>query len=124
MKPRPLEIVLHDVPIPPSVNRMHIAGTHSLTSAWRKWREDFGKLLLGKPKLTGPWSIEIVLPRKTRGDCDNRLKIVLDSLVKFKWVDDDRHCQSATSRRGDICYPYKGCMIIVRALPLQQEKAA
>lgn len=126
MKPNAIEFTLLDVPIPPSVNRLYYT-SHRLTKEHRGFREEIWEKWYkkGKPRLGGgPFTVEIVVPRKTRGDCDNRVKAVLDALAKFGATPDDRFADAPTCKRGDIALPGGGCMIIVRSLPLDERRAA
>jgi Holliday junction resolvase RusA-like endonuclease len=45
----------------------------------------------GDSIVRGPYSVAIDLPLKMRGDADNRIKLLLDSLVASGRVPDDRH---------------------------------
>lgn len=49
----------------------------------------------------GPLHIAIRLPLKMRGDIDNRIKPILDALVKSGRIDDDRNVRWLTVWRED-----------------------
>jgi Holliday junction resolvase RusA-like endonuclease len=57
----------------------------------------------------GKFAVGINLPRKMRGDIDNRVKGILDALVSSGRIDDDRHMH--VCRRADQDF----AVIIVRA---------
>lgn len=42
-------------------------------------------------RIAGPVCVAIALPEKMRGDVDNRIKPILDALVKSGRIDDDRN---------------------------------
>ena len=97
----PIEWHMLDFAPPPSVNAMFYSN-HRKTRKYRDWQEYFGWRLVGAkaPTFTGPYAVELVLTTKVRGDVDNRLKALLDTLVKFNVTPDDKHCASATAKRG------------------------
>lgn len=133
MKPRPLELTLLDVPIPPSTNRLYRRvftkegkEGRALTLQHARWRKAFGRHLMTvkRPKIEGPWQVEIILPPDCRTDTSNVVKAAEDALVHFEVVPDDRFAEGSFARRGTATLPFGGCTIVVRSLPLQQEKAA
>ncbi len=129
MKPAALEFVLHDVPLPPPANNafVNVPGVGRVrSSAYKAWTESAGLIIKSKKAspIEGAYSVTIVLPRKTRGDVDGRIKGILDVLVSLGLTPDDKHCEEVTCRRGDISYPHGGCMVIVRAVKDQQGRAA
>lgn len=97
----PIEWHMLDFAPPPSVNALFYSN-HRKTKEYRDWQEYFGwRLAQAKaPSFTGAYVVELVLTRIVRGDVDNRLKALLDTLVKFNVTPDDRHCVSATAKRG------------------------
>ena len=87
------------IPVPPSVNHMHKSGRgyRYSTAEYRNWQRSAGwEVLRQKPvPLTAcRYEVELTLPAKLRGDIDNRIKPVLDLLVKLGVVPDDRFCAS------------------------------
>src|SRR5262245_44783021 len=92
------------LPVPPSANRMYanIGKRRIKTKAARRWARDAAwaiKIAAGGRKITGPWSIGGQLPRAMKGDCDNRLKAILDAAAASGIVIDDRHCAGITVER-------------------------
>lgn len=59
------------------------------------------KLAVRSPDLIvrSAFKVLIELPVKMRGDCDNRQKILIDSLVASGRVPDDRHMVECTARK-------------------------
>lgn len=53
---------------------------------WRDWKFH---------RISGPFTAEIKIP-KTRGDADNRVKPILDFLVRRAITDDDKHCRKVS----------------------------
>lgn len=86
---------------PPSVNAMFYSN-HRKAKRYRDWQEYFGwRLARAKvPTFSGPYQIDLVLTKQVRGDVDNRLKALLDTLVKFGVTPDDKHCVSARAKRA------------------------
>ena len=61
----------------------------------------------------GKFAVAINLPRKMRGDIDNRVKGILDALVTSGRIDDDRHMEELhVCRRAEQDF----AVIIVRAV--------
>jgi len=87
-----------ELPIPPSLNGAYanVAGVGRVkVSTYRNWQVNAVKSIVAAvpahKRVGGPISVSILLPAKMRGDCDNRIKPVLDALVKSGRVDDDRN---------------------------------
>jgi Holliday junction resolvase RusA-like endonuclease len=78
----------------PSVNKCFansVKGRRK-TRAYTSWaRGELKALIAQRAKPIGvPANISITLPIKTRGDCDNRIKPVVDLLVRAGVLQDDR----------------------------------
>src|SRR5262245_20470260 len=72
--------------LPPSVNSLYanVGRKRVKTAKARRWHDTAAwqiKLAAGRIRIEGPWAIGVVLPRSMRGDCDNRLKPILDAAV-------------------------------------------
>ena len=87
-----------ELPIPPSLNGAYanVAGVGRVkVSTYRNWQVNAIKSIVAAvpahKRVGGPISVSILLPAKMRGDCDNRIKPVMDALVKSGRVDDDRN---------------------------------
>lgn len=92
------------LPLPPSVNGLYatVRGRRIKTQHARKWHRDASwsiKIEAKGRKIKGPWAVDVVLPRSMRGDCDNRLKILLDACVASGVVPDDRYVDGITVKR-------------------------
>lgn len=96
------------LPTPPSVNAMYrnVRGRGRVkTTEYKHWIEYAGycyntQKKKGEP-VRGPYTVVIHLPKKIRGDIDNRQKAVLDLLVMVGATDDDKHCQTVTATRSE-----------------------
>lgn len=104
--------------IPPSVNGAwrNVAGKGRVKSKkYTAWQKAAGwELLLQKPrKVIGPYEIRIILGnKKNRGDADNRIKALVDLVVKQGIVEDDRRMVSVTCGWSDEVEPGKVRVII------------
>ena len=82
---------------PPSLNNAYVTiGRKRIKSRrYRKWLAQSGWEILSQRAgcVGGPWAIDIALPANLRGDPDNRIKGILDVLVRQGVVDDDKFCQ-------------------------------
>lgn len=92
---------LVSLPIPPSVNSLfgnspsgRAKRGRFKTRRYKSWIEEAGwELIRQRPRpIVGPYRVFITLP-KTRADCDNLVKPLLDLLVDHRLTDDDRHCR-------------------------------
>jgi crossover junction endodeoxyribonuclease RusA len=84
-----------DLPKPPSVNNLYInvQGRGRVKSPkYRAWIEQAWRVLMvAQPaRLEGPVSIECQFEDKGSGDIDNFSKAVLDLLVLYQVIEDDR----------------------------------
>ena len=86
--------------VPPSVNLLYatVGRRRIKTRAARRWHREQA----GTRKIQGPWAIAVRLPKATKGDPDNRLKILVDACVASGVVSDDRYCAAiSVARTGD-----------------------
>lgn len=120
-----------DLPFPPSQNRLHAkakAGHVYLTSQARAWQRAAGWEWHAQRRrvepVRGPYTARIILSSHgRRGDADNRVKAVLDLLVKLGVTSDDRLCENASGTWDDTGTVPKGrCR--VELSPVQRRKAA
>ena len=91
--------------VPPSLNMMfhYVRKGRVLTKEYREWRKAMSKELLPvTPLKCEKYSLEIQVPRKTRGDIDNRIKAISDLLVEVGATPDDRHMDECRIVRADI----------------------
>tara|TARA_R110000782_G_C14819205_1_gene413800 strand:+ start:14726 stop:15082 length:357 start_codon:yes stop_codon:yes gene_type:complete len=84
----------------------------------RKKTEDFKRYqtaicwelkICKQPPVTGPYSVAVQVPLKTRSDIDNLLKGVLDCLVKIKATPDDRKLVAVSICKSSV----KNTLILV-----------
>ena len=72
-------------------------------SSYRKWQDAAVAMIrVSIPtakRIAGPVNVHIQLPSKMRGDCDNRIKPILDALTKSGRIDDDRKVQWVSARK-------------------------
>lgn len=99
------KITILSLPLPPSVNRLNQnrSGpgrgryTDDKVHAWRQMAETRLKAQKWE-KVEGPVSIVINAERPTaNSDIDNRLKILIDFLVKMEVIDDDRNVSAVAA---------------------------
>lgn len=112
------------LPIPPTANtiwrrsgrRIHLSPDYTA------WRNDAGNVLMAArfPKYAGRYALAIDLPRKMRGDLDNRVKGLSDLLVLMGIVEDDRFCDRISISRADDV-PVKRCRMTVAAIKPEKE---
>jgi Holliday junction resolvase RusA-like endonuclease len=106
------------LPWPPSTNSLFTnrRGGRSATPAYKAWQEDAGWTLQAQhpERHAGPVAVTVELrnPTKRKADADNRLKAVLDLLVKHQVIaaDDSTTLRSVTARWVDIGEP---CTVII-----------
>jgi crossover junction endodeoxyribonuclease RusA len=97
-------MIVAKLPMPPSVNALYanVGRRRVKTKVARNWHRDAAwaiKLAAGRIRIQGPWAISVVLPQSMKGDCDNRLKPLLDAAVASGVVIDDRHCADIKVQR-------------------------
>ncbi len=108
-----------EIPMPPSLNgayenlRPHrskktgkmVTGRRK-TNSYDAWQTAAAAIITVSipiaKRIAGQVNVHILLPLKMRGDCDNRIKPVLDALVKSGRIDDDRNIQWVSARK---CLP-------------------
>ena len=106
------------LPIPPSLNNLYKnAGKRRITTAeyedWKvraEWSKSARKAKANS--ISGGYVVYLGLPKKMRGDIDNRFKPVLDFLVRMQITPDDRHCQGVMAWRHD-CIPSDVCEVLI-----------
>lgn len=85
---------------PPSVNEAYRNVRKKgrvKTAAYKRWCDYACAAIKGRvthdQRVGGKFAIAINLPKKMRGDIDNRVKGILDALVNSSRVDDDKHME-------------------------------
>lgn len=104
----------HALPFPPSINNYHRAimrGRYPrqiISRDGRAFQNACYALLRKAPRLVGcryAVELELTAPDRRKRDLDNRVKPVLDALVKAKIVEDDSLFDCVTITRGEIARP-------------------
>lgn len=95
-----------EIPVPPSVNVAfrNVPGKGRVkTREYKAWQQHAALVIKTKVpnvcRVAGAFYIAINLPRATPGDIDNRVKGLVDALVKCGRVDDDRNMEELHVRR-------------------------
>lgn len=108
-----------DLPVPPSANNLFPGKARRFKStAYKAWLESAGwDVKAARPRpVTGPYSLDVLLPINLRGDVSNRIKAVEDLLVTHGLTPDDRHCHRASATRSALTKAGL-CRVIVRPWP-------
>src|SRR5262245_10221330 len=100
-------VVTYTLSVPPSLNNafFNVRGRGRVkSSVYRYWLARTAWEIAAQRQgcCGGGFTVEIVLPRRTRGDIDNRCKGILDALTMGGAVRDDRDCRCLTIRRADV----------------------
>ena len=109
-----------ELPLPPSSNELFLnprggRGRRPLAPRYRAWRLEAGWIVKAArlPKITGPYTFELLVPAKMRGDASNRIKAPEDLFVKLGVTPDDRFCQRAAAERSPDVAPGR-CVVIIK----------
>jgi Holliday junction resolvase RusA-like endonuclease len=86
---------------PPSTNALYLyaRGKRVRAPAYRRWAERAAWEMVaqaGRRRVTGAWTAHVVLPKTIRGDLDNRLKGLVDAVVRAGITADDRFLTGLT----------------------------
>lgn len=98
------------IPYPPSTNALYatVRGRRVKTKAARVYHEQAASIArrLGATRFTGPVSVrlDVFRPAK-RGDLDNTLKSLLDSMTGIVWDDDSQVAEIHARRHEDKVNP-------------------
>jgi Holliday junction resolvase RusA-like endonuclease len=105
------------IPIPPSVNQIYanVPGKGRVkTKQYRQWLDLAGWQVLGQCKgkrIAGKVTIDIEVRRlSANADADNRIKAVLDLLVKQNVIDDDKHVEKVSAQWADV----EACRVTIK----------
>lgn len=121
-----LKAKIFSLPLPPSTNGLFVNGWVGKKGAkklrripskpYKAWREVAGWALKSQDHwhIGGAVNVAIYLPAKMQGDVDNRIKAVLDLLVKYDRIDDDRNVRSLSVARSEKV-ALEECQVYVEA---------
>lgn len=122
LPPDSREIIL-DLPLAPSVNRLHRRKGARVYRAdyydrWIKAADAWCLLHRQYPRerITGPFEIELLLSSKHKGDGDNRIKAVLDWLQSREIIQNDVDCRKGSWEWVPPDQAPAGCRIHLRTL--------
>ena len=94
------------LPMPPSVNAIwrtrrgkNGKPQYYLDPRYSAWKRHCDGVAMGsRNRVTGQYTVAIKLnSAKRNGDCDNRIKAVLDWLARTGMTPDDKHCNKASA---------------------------
>ena len=112
---------------PPSLNNAFINGRRGRFKSpeYKRWTAYACAAIKGhvpgKNRVEGKYYVAINLPKRMRGDIDNRIKGILDALVLSTRVDDDKHMDELhVCRRAEQDF----AVIEVRSAAAEEERRA
>jgi crossover junction endodeoxyribonuclease RusA len=116
-----------ELPMPPSANHLwrHSRGRVHLSFPYRAWKTSADRHFLAVKRdcqpVHGLFDVHIVVDDKRfgRGDLDNKVKPLLDSLQRWNLIDDDKLC---TGLRVEWGASPLGCRVTVT--PVERDAAA
>lgn len=94
-----------EIPVPPSVNNAYGNGKKGrykkpASVAWSNEAvQEIWRQVPAGHRIGGKVIVYIALPEKMAGDCDNRIKPILDALVASQRIDDDRNVHAVTASK-------------------------
>lgn len=106
-----MTIIIESEHMPPSTNNLfaNIPGKGRVKSErYHGWLMAAGWDCRRKPKIIGPFRISLVFSRGKRrkgSDLDNKIKPILDLLVKHMIIEDDSLCESITAEWKELPAP-------------------
>ncbi len=106
LTPPPI-VICYVLSVPTSTNRLFIGKGKRKTADYTDWIATAGgEILAQRPKMpikalpSGPYAVTVEIPETDPGDIDNRMKAVLDLLVRMQITPDDRWLWVQGSRRS------------------------
>lgn len=104
------------LPLPPSINNAFVQFTQGRVTRrvkskdYAKWQKDAVSHLIetAAPVTASRYSVNIDLGINYQSDIDNRVKPILDALVKAGMISDDRYIDTITVRRDQSI---EGCVV-------------
>lgn len=118
-----VEIVL-DLPMPPSVNHIWKRSKMGVyrSAKYMRWLERADMMVLAskqypRRKIVGKFEAHILLDESASwGDCDNRIKCVLDWCGSRDVITDDKHCRKVTAEWVSRETAPAGCRVTLRSV--------
>jgi Holliday junction resolvase RusA-like endonuclease len=107
-----------ELPLPPTANNAFPTNWKTkrryLSARGKAWKEEAGWLIqMAKPpKFSGPYTFQILIPEKARGDADGYGKLPQDILVELGVTPDDRKAKDSRGTR-DASVPTGRCILVV-----------
>lgn len=105
-----------DLPLGPSVNQMYPGkGRRYKSGLYRNWISTAGWHIRASrppPLRMVPFSVRILVPEQMRGDPDNRIKAILDLLVRNGVTPDDKYVHKVSVERSSEAFPGR-CIVYV-----------
>lgn len=104
-----------ELTLPPSINRAYrnVQGRGRVaTDDLKNWKRNAGwEIHLARcGRVTGPYTLSILVPSTMRGDVDNRIKAISDILVAHTVTPDDRMAKRmSVERSSDV---RRGCCLV------------
>lgn len=118
-----------EIPVPPSLNHAYANAPGKgrvKTKSTTAWKRTTAWLIRSRipasRTISGAIHVRLELPRKMRGDADNRIKLALDALVMSGRIDDDRHVDEIWC--GRVLDRSDCAVLTVTAVPVLGQKAA
>lgn len=105
------------LPYPPSANRYwrNVRGRMVISAEARAYRAAIARICRGMTPMAGAVAVDVIVFRPAkRGDLDNTLKVLLDSLKGFAFIDDDQVVDIRATRHDDKLNPR--AELVVRAV--------
>lgn len=98
------------LPVPPSTNNLYPTnrktGRRFKSAEYKTWIAEADGWLLEQKRglipITGPCSMRITIPAKTRGDVSNRIKSVEDFCVSRGLTSDDKNNRKVSIEAGHV----------------------
>lgn len=110
-----------DLPLPPTANNAHPTCWRTrrryLSARAKAWKIDAGWTIkaANPPRISGPYTFQILIPEKARGDCDGYVKLPQDLLAELGVTPNDRKALSSQSVRDASVKPGR-CILIVESV--------
>lgn len=112
------------LPVPPSLNNLfptnRKTGRRYKSPHYKAWVKEADGWLLEQKRglipISGPCSIRITIPAKTRGDVSNRIKSVEDFCVSRGLTGDDKNNRKVSIEAGHVAC----CMVEISQLETVQ----